>query len=58
MADWWVISLQLQLIRTGARALRHARAVTFQLSEVAVTGPVVRAIFAAIHRVRALPLCV
>ena len=44
MADWSLISLQLKLIKIGARVVRHARAITFQLTEVAVTGPMVRAI--------------
>jgi len=43
-------SLQLKLIKMGARVVRHARAVTFQLAEVAVTGAMVRAILAAIRR--------
>ncbi len=47
MADWSLTSLQLQLIKIGARVVRHARAITFQLAEVAVTGPMVRAILAA-----------
>jgi hypothetical protein len=50
-------SLQLKLIKIGARVVRHARAITFQLAEVAVTGPMVRAILAAIHRLRVPPLC-
>jgi hypothetical protein len=37
--------------------LRHARAITFHMAEVAVTGPVVRAILAAIRRLRAPPSC-
>jgi len=57
MADWSLTSLQLKLIKIGARAVRHARAITFQLAEVAVTGPMVRAILTAIHRLRAPPLC-
>lgn len=57
MADWSLTSLQLKLIKIGARVVRHARAITFQLAEVAVTGPMVRAILAAIHRLRAPPLC-
>jgi len=55
MADWSLSSLQLKLIKIGARVVRHARAITFQLAEVAVTGPMVRAIFAAIRRLRAPP---
>ena len=49
MADWPLTSLQLKLIKVEARVVRHARAITFQLVEVAVTGPVVRAILAAIR---------
>jgi hypothetical protein len=55
--DWSLTSLQLKLIKIGARVVRHARAITFQLAEVAVTGPMVRAILAAIRRIRAPPLC-
>jgi hypothetical protein len=57
MADWSLTSLQLKLIKIGARVVRHARAITFQLAEVAVTGPMVRAILAAIRRLRAPPTC-
>ena len=41
----------------AARVVRHARATTFQLAEVAVTGLMVRAILAAIRRLRAPPRC-
>jgi hypothetical protein len=37
-----LISLQIKLIKIGTRVVRHARAVTFQLAEVAVTGPMVQ----------------
>ena len=57
MAQWSLTSLQLKLIKIGARVVRHARAITFQLAEVAVTGPMVRAILAAIRRLRAPPRC-
>ena len=57
MANWSLTSLQLKLIKIGARVVRHARAITFQLAEVAVTGPMVRAILTAIHRLRAPPSC-
>jgi hypothetical protein len=55
MADWSLTSLQLKLIKIGARVVRHARAVTFQLAEIAVSGPMVRAVIAAIQRLRAPP---
>ena len=57
MADWSLTSLQLKLIKIGARVVRHARAITFQLAEVAITGPMVRAILAAIRRLRAPLSC-
>ncbi len=57
MADWSLTSLQLKLIKIGARVVRHARAITFQLAEAAVTGTMVRDILAAIHRLRAPPSC-
>ncbi|MFN3276336.1 MAG: transposase [Paracoccus sp. (in: a-proteobacteria)] len=53
VADWSLTSLQLKLIKIGASVVRHARAITFQLAEVAVTGAMVRAILAAIRRLRA-----
>src|SRR3546814_16239747 len=57
MADWSLTSLQLKLIKIGARVVRHARAITFKLAEVAVTGPMVRAVLAAIRRLRTPPSC-
>ena len=57
MADWSLTSLQLKLIKIGARVVRHTRAITLQLAEVDVTGPMVRAILDAIHRLRAPPSC-
>lgn len=55
MANWSLTSLQLKLIKMGARVVRHARAITFQLAEVVVTGVMVRAILTAIHRLRVPP---
>jgi hypothetical protein len=33
MADWLLTSLQLKMIKIGARVVCHARAINFQLSE-------------------------
>ncbi len=61
MANRSLTGLQPRLIRTGARALRHARVVrhgrtiTFRLAGVAVTGQMARAIPAAIRRLRSPP---
>ena len=57
IANWSLTSLQLKLITIGARVVRHARTITFQLAEVAITGAMVRAILTAIHRLRAPPSC-
>mgnify|MGYP000352269754 CR=1 FL=1 len=56
MADWSLTSLQSRLIKTGARVVRHARAITFQLAEVAVTGDLFNRILAAIHHLRSPPV--
>ena len=57
MADWSLTSLQLTLIKIGGRGVRHACAITFRLAEVAVPGPMVRTVLAAIRRLRAPPSC-
>ena len=48
-------SLQTRLIKIGAKVVRHARAITFQLAEVAVSGDLFQRILAAIHGLRAPP---
>jgi len=50
MADWSLTILQNRMIKIGARVVRHARAITFQLAEVAVSGALFRCILAAIQR--------
>ncbi len=37
MADWSLSSLQLKRTMMGIRVVRHSRAITFRLAEVAVT---------------------
>lgn len=56
MADWSLTSLQSRLIKTGARVVRHARAITFQLAEVAVTGDLFNRILAAVNHLRSPPV--
>jgi hypothetical protein len=56
MVDWPLTSLQTRLIKIGARVVRHARAISFQLAEAAVSGDLFARIIAAIHRLRALPV--
>ena len=47
-------SLQTRLIKIGARVVRHARSITFQLAEVAVPRQLFQLILAAIHGLRPL----
>ncbi|MDU8913741.1 IS1380 family transposase [Aestuariicoccus sp. MJ-SS9] len=56
MADWSLTSLQTRLIKIGARVVRHARAITFQLAEVAVSGTLFSRILTTIQRLRAPPV--
>jgi hypothetical protein len=55
MAQWFLTSQQVKLIKIGPRVVRHARAITFQLAKVAVSGPMVSAVVAATQRLRAPP---
>ena len=57
MADWSLTSLQLKPIKFGARVVRHASVMKFQLADVADTCARVRTILAAICRLRAPPFC-
>ena len=56
MADGSLTNLQTRLIKIGARVVRHARAITFQLAEVAVSGNRFSHVLAAIQRRRAPPI--
>jgi hypothetical protein len=56
VADWSLTSLQTRVIKIGARIDRHARAITFQLTEVAVSGDLFNRILEAIQRLRAPPV--
>ena len=56
MVDGSLTSLQTRLIKIGARVVRHAGSITFQLAEVAVSGDLFNRILAAIQRLRAPPV--
>jgi hypothetical protein len=42
-------------MKIGARVVRHARTITFQLAEVAIPGDLFHRILTAIHRLRPAP---
>ena len=53
ISHWSLTTLREKLVKIGAKVTRHAKNVTFQLAEVAVT----RKLFAAIlHRIQRLAL--
>src|SRR4051812_14850557 len=52
---WTLTTLREKLIKIGAKVVHHARAVTFQLAEVAVPRALFAAILARIGRLRAAP---
>lgn len=52
---WTLTTLREKLIKIGAKVVRHAKAVTFQLAEVAVPRALFAAILRRIGRLRAAP---
>ena len=52
---WTLTTLREKLIKIGAKVVRHAREVTFQLAEVAVPRELFTAILGQIGRLRAAP---
>jgi hypothetical protein len=53
---WSLTTLQKKLIKIGAKIVRHARYVTFQMAEVAIPHHLFREILRRIARLRASPL--
>jgi Transposase DDE domain group 1 len=52
---WTLTTLREKLIKIGAKVVRHAKAVTFQIAEVAVPRALFAAILGRIGRLRAAP---
>ena len=50
--EWSLRSLQMKLIKTGAKLVHHARRLVFQLAEVAVSKEVFAAVLERIERLR------
>ncbi len=55
MRTWTLTTLREKLVKIGAKVVRHAEAVTFQLAEVTVPRAVFAAILVRIGRLRAAP---
>ncbi len=54
MKSWTMTTLREKLIKIGAKVVRHAKYVTFQMAEVAVPRRLFRAILERIRRLAAL----
>jgi hypothetical protein len=52
---WTLTTLREKLIKTGAKVVRHAKAITFPLAEVAVPRALFAAILVRIGRQQAAP---
>ena len=50
VAHWSLTSIQLKLIKIGARIISHSRMTVFQMAEVAVPEKLFRSILSRIHR--------
>ena len=55
VAQWSMTTLRDRLVKIGARIVRHARSVTFQVAEVAVPRRLFQRILAAIAALRPSP---
>ena len=55
IADWSLTSIQSRRVKIGARGVRHARAIPFQLAEVAVPRNIFGKILAAIRPLKPPP---
>ena len=50
--QWSLTTLREKLIKIGAKIVRHARYVTFQMAEVAIPRPLFRELLRRIHRLK------
>ena len=55
VGTWTLTTLREKLIKIGAKVVRHAKAVTFQMAEVAIPRGLFAAILGRIGRLRAAP---
>ncbi len=54
--DWSLRTMREKLVKIGAKVVRHARYVTFQLAEVLVSRSLFREILERIHRLKPVPI--
>ncbi len=54
--DWSFRTLQVKLIKIGAKVVKHARYVTFQMAEVLVSKRLFEEILKRIHQLKPVPI--
>ena len=54
--DWSLRTLQVKLIKIGAKVIRHSRYVIFQMAEVMVSKSLFHEILERIHRLKPVPI--
>jgi hypothetical protein len=54
--DWSLRTMRERLVKIGAKVVKHARYVTFQLAEVLVSRSLFREILERIHRLKPVPI--
>ena len=54
--DWSLRTMREKLVKIGAKVVRHARYVTFQMAEVLVSRYLFREILERIHRLKPVPI--
>ena len=54
--DWSLRTLQVKLIKIGAKVVRHSRYVIFQMAEVMVSKSLFHEIFERIGRLKSVPI--
>ena len=54
--QWSLRTLRTKLIKIGAKGVKHARYVTFQMAEVLVSKKLFQEILERIHRLKPVPL--
>jgi hypothetical protein len=54
--QWSLRTLRVKLIKIGAKVVKHARYVTFQMAEVLVSKRLFQEILEGIHRLKPVPI--
>ena len=54
--DWSLRTMREKLVKIGAKVVKHARYVTFQMAEVLVSKRLFQEIFECIHRLKPVPI--